>query len=227
VAEHAVGLMLCLNRNLHRAYNRVRDGDFRLTGLLGFEMHGKTAGIVGTGLIGASCCRILLGMGLRVLAYDTRPSDELRKAGVEYVALDRLLAESHVISLHVPLVPATRHLVDAKAIEAMRPGVMLINTSRGGLVDTAAVIDGLKSGKIGSLGLDVYEEEEALFFEDHTDAAIEDDTFARLLTFPNVLITGHQAFFTVEALDKIASTTIVNLSALEAGGEDDNEVRAE
>jgi D-lactate dehydrogenase len=227
VAEHAVGLMLCLNRNLHRAYNRVRDGDFRLTGLLGFEMHGKTAGIVGTGLIGASCCRILLGMGLRVLACDTRPSDELRKAGVEYVALDRLLAESHVISLHVPLVPATRHLVDAKAIEAMRPGVMLINTSRGGLVDTAAVIGGLKSGKIGSLGLDVYEEEEALFFEDHTDAAIEDDTFARLLTFPNVLITGHQAFFTVEALDKIASTTIVNLSALEAGGEVDNEVRAE
>ncbi|MEM6561036.1 MAG: NAD(P)-dependent oxidoreductase, partial [Planctomycetota bacterium] len=203
---------------------RVREGNFALDGLLGFEMHGKTAGVVGTGLIGAACCRILRGFGMRVLAHDPNPNDTL---DVEYVDLDTLLGQSDVVSLHAPLLPATRHMINADALATMKDGAMLINTSRGALIDTPAVIDALKTKKLGALGLDVYEEEDGLFFDDHSADILDDDTFARLLTFPNVLITGHQAFFTREALDQIARTTVANLDAFEAGGDCKNEVRAE
>jgi D-lactate dehydrogenase len=217
VAEHAVGLILSLNRKTHRAYNRVRENNFALTGLLGFDLYGRTVGVIGTGQIGASFARIMLGFGCRVLASDPYPDPACRQAGVEYVELARLLAESHIVALHCPLTPQTHHLIDAAAVSQMRDGVMIVNTSRGALVDTAAVIDGLKAGKIGYLGLDVYEEEADLFFEDLSDQVVNDDVFARLLTFPNVLITGHQAFFTVEALGNIAATTIGNLTAFERG----------
>jgi D-lactate dehydrogenase len=218
VAEHAVGLVLALNRRLHRAYNRVRENNFALTGLLGFDLHGRTVGVVGTGQIGAVFAGIMLGFGCRVLAYDPVPDEQCARRGVEYVDLPRLFAESEVLSLHCPLTPGTHHLLDAAAVEQVRDGVMLINTSRGALVDTAAVIDGLKRGKIGYLGLDVYEEEADLFFEDLSDQVVGDDVFARLLTFPNVLITGHQAFFTAEALADIAETTLASITAFETGG---------
>jgi D-lactate dehydrogenase len=218
VAEHATGLVLALNRRLHRAYNRVRENNFALTGLLGFDLHGKTVGVVGTGQIGAVFCRIMLGFGCRVLAYDPAPDEACAARGVEYVDLPRLFAESQILSLHCPLTPQTHHLVDAAALEQLRDGVMLINTSRGALVDTVAVIDGLKRGKIGFLGLDVYEEEADLFFEDLSDRVVGDDVFARLLTFPNVLITGHQAFFTAEALANIAAVTLDNVTAFARGG---------
>ncbi|MEM9884195.1 MAG: 2-hydroxyacid dehydrogenase [Planctomycetota bacterium] len=217
VAEHAVALMLGLNRKTHRAYHRVRESNFALEGLMGFEMHGQTAGVVGTGKIGAAAARILVGFGCRVLAYDKRENDELTALGVEYVALDTLLSESHVVTLHCPLLPATHHLINAETLATMREGAMLINTSRGGLVDTSAAIEALKTGRLGHLGLDVYEEEDALFFEDHSDDILRDDEFARLLTFPNVLVTGHQAFFTAEALTQIAAVTLDNLTRLEAG----------
>jgi D-lactate dehydrogenase len=217
VAEHAVGLVLALNRKLHRAYNRVRENNFALTGLLGFDLHGRTVGVVGTGQIGAVFADIMLGFGCRVLAYDPAPDPACAARGVEYVHLPHLLQQAEVLSLHCPLTPATHHLVDAAAVEQLRDGVMIINTSRGALVDTAAVIDGLKSGKIGFLGLDVYEEEADLFFEDLSDRVVGDDVFARLLTFPNVLITGHQAFFTAEALTSIAATTLENISNFAQG----------
>ncbi len=224
VAEHAVALMLGLNRRLFKAYNRVREGNFALDGLMGFQMHGKTAGVAGTGKIGEACCRILLGFGMKVLAFDRQPNDELRVAGVEYVDLDRLFAESDVLSLHLPLVSDTHHLINGQSISKLKKGVMLVNTSRGGLIDTNAVINGLKSGAVGSLALDVYEEEDGLFFEDRSGDVMGDDTFARLLTFPNVLITGHQAFFTEEAMANIARTTIDNLTAFADSGQSDNEV---
>jgi D-lactate dehydrogenase len=218
VAEHAVGLVLALDRKLHRAYNRVRENNFALTGLLGFDLRGRTVGVVGTGQIGAVFARIMLGFGCRVLAYDPFPDPSCEAGGVEYVDLPSLLAQAHVVSLHCPLTPQTHHLLDAAAVAQMRDGVMLINTSRGALVDTAAVIDGLKRGRIGFLGLDVYEEEADLFFEDLSDRVVGDDVFARLLTFPNVLITGHQAFFTAEALTAIARTTLDNVTGFEQGG---------
>lgn len=217
VAEHAVGLILALNRKLHRAFNRVREGNFALDGLLGFDLYGRTVGIVGTGRIGKSFARIMVGFGCRLLASDPAPDPECRAVGAEYVDLDELLAGSDIVALHCPLNPNTHHLIDERALARMRPGVMLINTSRGGLIDTHAVIQGLKSGRIGYLGLDVYEEEADLFFEDLSGTVIRDDVFARLLTFPNVLITGHQGFFTAEALKRIAATTLANLSAFEAG----------
>lgn len=217
VAEHAAGLILTLNRHLHRAYARVREGNFSLEGLLGFDLHGKTAGVVGTGKIGLVFSRIMAGFGCRIVAHDPYPSEELRAIGGEYLPLDELLAVSDIVALHLPLTPETYHLIDAAAIERMKRGVMLINTSRGALVDTRAVIDGLKSGRIGALGLDVYEEEADLFFEDLSGTVIQDDVFARLLTFPNVLITGHQGFFTREALDSIAQTTLANATAFERG----------
>jgi D-lactate dehydrogenase len=217
VAEHAAGLILTLNRRLHRAYARVREGNFSLNGLLGFDLHGKTVGVVGTGNIGKIFCRIMIGFGCRVVAYDPYPSEQVRDLGAEYVELDELLKTSDVIALHLPLTPETRHLIDAAAVDRMKNGVMLINTSRGGLVDTRAVIEGLKRGRIGGLGLDVYEEEEGLFFEDLSGTVIQDDVFARLLTFPNVLITGHQGFFTREALANIAETTLANATAFETG----------
>ncbi|MFG0331188.1 MAG: 2-hydroxyacid dehydrogenase [Phycisphaerales bacterium] len=226
VAEHTVALMLTLNRRIHRAHARVREGNFSLEGLVGFDLHGRTVGIVGAGKIGRLVARIMLGFGCRVLAYDLAPDPELRDAGVEFVPLDALWSGSDIITLHCPLTPDTHHLVDAPALGRMKPGVMLINTSRGGVIDTRAVIDGLKSGQIGYLGIDVYEEEGDVFFRDLSDRVIQDDALARLLTFPNVLVTGHQGFFTTEALTSIAETTLENLTKLESGAPCANELKA-
>jgi D-lactate dehydrogenase len=217
VAEHTVGLILTLNRKIHRAFNRVREGNFELNGLLGFDLHGRTVGVVGTGKIGACVARILSGFGCRILAHDVAPNPECVSLGATYVPLPELLAESDIVTLHCPLTPQTHHLIGPANLALMKDGAMLINTSRGGLVDTPAVIDALKSGKLGYLGLDVYEEEAALFFEDLSQKLIQDDVFSRLLTFPNVVITGHQAFFTREALQGIAETTVANLTAFETG----------
>ena len=224
VAEHTVALILTLNRKIHRAHARVREGNFVLDGLLGFDMHGRTAGIVGTGRIGTVVARILLGFGCRVVAYDVHPSDECAALGVSYVTLDEVWAESDIVTLHSPLTPETRHLIDEQAIARMKRGVMIINTGRGALVDTAALIAGLKSGHIGYLGLDVYEEEEQLFFRDLSSEVLQDDVFARLLTFPNVVVTAHQAFFTREALRGISETTLGNISAFEQGRRSGNEL---
>lgn len=225
VAEHAVALTLALDRKIHRAYNRVREGNFSLEGLLGFDLHGRTVGIVGTGKIGGAFARIMAGFGCRLLAADPFPRREVEALGVRYVALEELFAESDVIALHTPLTPETHHVIDAAALDRMKQGVMLINTGRGALVDTPAVIDALKCGRIGALGLDVYEEEADLFFEDHSGDVITDDVFARLLTFPNVLVTAHQGFFTEEALHAIAETTLANVSAFERGEEPEGVVR--
>jgi D-lactate dehydrogenase len=216
VAEHALALILALNRKLHRAYNRVREGNFSLDGLLGFDLHGKTIGIIGTGKIGAVFAGIMAGFGCRLLAYDPFPNKQLEPV-LSYVPLENLLNEADIISLHCPLTPETYHIINRTSVGQMKPGVMLINTSRGALVDTPAVIEGLKDGKIGYLGLDVYEEEGDLFFEDLSNRVIRDDVFSRLLTFPNVLITGHQGFFTREAIVNIAETTIANITAFEKG----------
>jgi D-lactate dehydrogenase len=227
VAEHTLALMLALNRRIHRAYNRVREGNFALEGLLGFDLAGKTAGVVGTGKIGELVARILTGFGCRVLAYDVAENPAVVALGGTYVPFTELVAASDLITLHCPLTPQTHHLIDAGAIALMKPGTMLVNTSRGAVVDTAAVIDGLKSGQIGSVALDVYEEEGDFFFEDLSNRFISDDLFARLLTFPNVLITGHQAFFTREALAGIAETTIGNLTAFETTGRALHEISVE
>ncbi len=226
VAEHTVGLILSLNRRLHKAFARVRDGNFSLDGLLGFDLADRTAGVVGTGQIGQRVVRILRGFDCQVLAYDVVRNAECEAAGARYVALDELLARSDIVTLHCPLVSETHHLINGESLRRMKPGVMLINTSRGALVDTASVIRALKQGKIGYLGLDVYEEEAELFFEDHSAHVIQDDVFTRLLTFPNVLITAHQAFFTREALERIAETTLGNVTAFERGEKLVNEVRA-
>jgi D-lactate dehydrogenase len=226
VAEHTVGLMLALNRKLHKAYNRVREGNFSLDGLLGFDMHGRTVGVVGTGQIGLCTARILHGLGCKLLAHDIRENPEVKALGARYVSLDELLGASDVVTLHCPLVKETYHLIDAPRLLKMRPGAMLINTGRGALIDTAAIIHALKSGRLGSLGLDVYEEEGDLFFRDLSSKPILDDVFSRLLTFPNVLITGHQAFFTREALEAIARTTLAGLDEFERGAKLTNEVAA-
>ncbi len=217
VAEHALALVLSLNRKVHRAYARVREGNFALDGLLGFDLCGKTVGVIGTGNIGRIFARIMRGLACNVIATDPYTDEELAKEGVIYVELDELLRTSDVISLHCPLVPGTHHLLDANAFARMKPGVMVINTSRGALVDASAAIGALKAGHIGALGLDVYEEEEDLFFEDLSLQVLQDDVFARLLTFPNVLITGHQGFFTREALTAIAETTLANITGFETG----------
>ena len=217
VAEHAVALMLSLNRRIHRAYPRVREGNFSLEGLMGFDMHGKTAGVIGTGKIGAALVRILLGFGCHVLASDPQPDASLAQAGVRYVSPDELFATSDIISLNCPLTPQTRHLVNARTLALMKPDAMLINTGRGALIDTKALIAALKQRTIGYVGLDVYEEEAGLFFHDMSDEIIQDDVFVRLMTFPNVLVTGHQGFLTREAITAIAETTIANLSAYEDG----------
>lgn len=214
VAEHALALVLTLNRKTHRAFNRVREGNFALDGLLGFDLHGKTVGVIGTGKIGLVFARLMAGFGCRVLAFDPRPADD---APVSYVPLAELYGASDIVSLHCPLTPETHHLIGDDAVAQFKPGVMLINTSRGGLIDTRAVIGGLKTGRIGLLGLDVYEEEADLFFENLSERVIQDDVFTRLLTFPNVLITGHQGFFTAEALQHIADTTLHNVTAFESG----------
>ena len=217
VAEHAVALMLTLNRKIHRAYNRVREGNFALNGLLGFDMHGKTAGIIGTGRIGAVLAKILVGFGCTVLAEDVYVNPTCVELGVRYVDRDTLFKQSDIISLHCPLTPETRHFINHQSIALMKHGVMLINTGRGALVETPAVIAGLKSGRIGALAMDVYEQEEGVFFEDHSNEIIQDDLLERLLTFPNVLITSHQGYFTREALAAIAETTLNNLSQVEHG----------
>lgn len=218
VAEHAACLVLALNRKVHRAYQRVRDGNFSLTGLVGFDLHGKTVGVIGTGRIGAVFCRILRGFGCRVLAFDPRPDGALtRELGVQYLPLDAVFRESDIVSLHVPLTPETRHLVDDRALATMKKGVMIVNTGRGALIDTAALIAALKRGHVGYAGLDVYEEEEGIFFNDLSDRVLQDDHLARLLTFPNVLVTSHQAFLTTEALENIAETTLENVTAFEKG----------
>ena len=224
VAEHTVALMLALNRKLHRAYNRVREGNFALEGLLGFDLNGRTAGIIGTGKIGGVVARILHGFGCTIVAYDPYQDEECRALGVRFVALDELLRTSDIITLHCPLTPQNHHLISAAAVAKMKPGAMLINTSRGGLLDTRAIIDALKSGKLGHVGLDVYEEEAEMFFEDRSGTIRRDDIFTRLLTFPNVIITGHQAFFTREALEKIAATTMDNITEFEATGAAENAV---
>lgn len=216
VAEHAVALILSLNRRVHRAYNRVRDGNFALDGLLGFNLYEKTVGVVGTGKIGRVFAQIMHGFGCRILAVDPNPHPEVEEFGT-YVPIDTLLRESDIVALHLPLTPETHHLIDAEAVGKMKKGVMLVNTSRGALIDTQAVIGGLKNGTIGYLAIDVYEEEEELFFEDLSGQIITDDVFMRLLTFPNVLVTGHQAFFTQEALTNIADTTVQNLTGFETG----------
>jgi D-lactate dehydrogenase len=214
VAEHAVTLLLALNRKIHRAYNRVREGNFSLDGLVGVDLHGKTVGVVGTGRIGAVMLRIMHGFGCRLLASDMAPNPALEtELGVAYVPLPELFASSDIVSLHVPLTPSTRHLIDARALAAMKRGVILINTGRGALVDTTALIAALKTGHIGGAGLDVYEEEEGVFFNDLSGEVLQDDVLARLLTFPNTLITSHQGFLTREALDNIADTTLANITA--------------
>ena len=217
VAEHAAALVLTLNRRTHRAYARVREANFALDGLMGFDLHGRTVGVVGTGKIGECFLRIMGGFGCSLLAHDPRPNPACEALGARYVTLDELFAQAEILSLHCPLTPQTHHLIDAAALERMRDGVMLVNTGRGALVDTRAVIHGLKSGRVGYLGLDVYEEEEALFFEDRSQAVIQDDVFMRLLTFPNVLVTAHQGFFTREAVRNIAETTLANVTAFESG----------
>ena len=211
VAEHTLALILTLNRQTHKAYNRVREGNFALNGLLGFTLNNKTVGVVGTGKIGCSVIRILNGFGCRVICYDPNKNQEARDLGAQYVDLDTLFAESTIVSLHCPLNENSYHMINSESLHKMQNGVMLINTSRGGLVDDKAIINALKSKKIGYLGLDVYERESELFFTDHSQDIIQDDNFQRLTTFPNVLITGHQGFFTAEALNEIAHVTVDNI----------------
>jgi len=218
VAEHTVALILTLNRKIHRAYNRVREGNFALEGLMGFDLYGRTVGVIGTGRIGACFVRIMAGFGCQVLACAPEINPEVTALGARYVALPDLLAQSDIVSLHCPLTPQTHHLIDARALATMRPGAMLINTSRGAVVDARAAVHALKQGQLGSLGLDVYEEEADLFFRDLSDTVLHDDVFARLLTFPNVIVTGHQAFFTEQALTNIADITIANLDHYQAEG---------
>ncbi|APB34813.1 D-lactate dehydrogenase [Gloeomargarita lithophora Alchichica-D10] len=226
VAEHAVGLILTLSRKYHRAFNRVREGNFSLDGLLGFDLQARTVGIIGTGKIGMVLAEILQGFGCRILGYDAYPNQhfgQFKKA--EYVTLDELYAQADIISIHCPLLPETHHLINGAALDKMKKDVILINVSRGALIDTEAMIEGLKSQKVGALGLDVYEEEEELFFQDLSLKIIQDDVFQRLLTFPNVLVTGHQAFFTQEALTDIATITISNISDFAAERPCPHEIR--
>ncbi|BBE51060.1 D-lactate dehydrogenase [Ferriphaselus amnicola] len=224
IAEHTLALILTLNRKTHRAYNRVRDGNFSLDGLLGFELRGRTIGIIGTGRIGLATAEILRGFGCRLLAHDPYPNPECLALGARYVTLDELYRESDLITLHCPLNQESFHLINAAAIGKMKRGVTIINTSRGAVIDTPAVIAALKSGRIGGLGLDVYEQEGDLFFQDLSCQVIQDDMFERLLSFPNVLITGHQGFFTAEALASIARTTLDNVRVFEQSGLCPNEV---
>ncbi len=225
VAEHALALMLTLNRKTHKAYGRVLDKNFTINGLLGFDMFGKTAGVIGTGKIGGIMASILHGLGMRVLAYDAYPNTTLAKqSGFEYCDLDTLYRESDVITLHCPLLPETEHIINAESIAKMKDGVMLINTSRGKLIDSKALIDGLKKRKIGYAGLDVYEEEADYFFEDYSAGVLEDDVLARLLTFNNVIVTSHQAFFTREAIQNIARTTLGNIKDFFDGKKLENEI---
>lgn len=220
VAEHTLALLLTLNRRIHRAYNRVRELNFSLSGLVGFDLHGKTVGIVGTGKIGRVTAELFRGFGVRLLGHDPFPDAAWATgAGLEYLPLERLLAESDIVSLHLPLTPQTRYLINETTLALMKPGAYLVNTSRGKLVETTALIVALKAGQLGGVALDVYEEEEGIFFEDHSSGPLQDDELSLLLTFPNVLITSHQAFLTREALGQIAATTLANLDRLAMGAE--------
>lgn len=218
VAEHAIAMLMTLNRKTHRAFNRVRELNFSLNGLTGFDLHGKTAGIVGTGRIGRIVAQILCGFGMKVIAYDPIPNSQWAlQQGVEYLDAESLARLSDVMSLHIPLTSETKHIIRRETLDLMKPGAILVNVSRGALIDTTALIEALKSGRLGGVALDVYEEEEGIFFEDLSGQVLQDDELARLLTFPNVLITAHQAFLTREALSDIARTTVANIEAL-AGG---------
>lgn len=225
VAEHALAMIMTLNRKIHKSFNRIREQNFSLNGLLGFDLYQKTAGVIGTGNIGEVFCRIMLALGCNVLAYDIHKNKGLEEAGVRYVDLNELFAESHIISLHCPLNEHTRYMINENTIAQMKKGVMLINTSRGALIDTKAVINALKSQQIGYLGIDVYEQEENLFFRNLSDEIIQDDVIARLMSFPNVLITSHQGFFTFEALSQIAEITLSNIKAFIANDTLVNEVK--
>ncbi len=227
VAEHAVALLLALSRKTHRAYNRVREGNFSLDGLLGFNLNGSVVGVIGTGKIGEATSQILHGFGCELLGYDLYPNPNCQALGMRYTSLDELFQASDIITLHCPLTPDTYHLINGQTISRMKRGVTIINTSRGALVDAQAVLVGLKSGQIGYLGMDVYEEEADLFFEDLSNQIIQDDVLARLLTLPNVLITGHQGFFTENALKNIAHTTLANIQEYEETGSCQNAVRVE
>lgn len=224
VAEHTVGMMMTLNRRIHRAWQRTREANFSLDGLIGFNMHGRTAGVIGTGKIGLATLRILKGFGMRLLAFDPYPNPQALEIGVEYVDINTLFREADVITLHCPMTPENYHLLNMAAFQQMKDGVMIINTSRGGLIDSKAAIEALKMQKIGALGMDVYENERDLFFEDKSNDVIQDDVFRRLSACHNVLFTGHQAFLTAEALTSIAETTLENLRQLEQGETCPNEL---
>lgn len=224
VAEHAVALILALNRKTHKAYNRVRDGNFSLDKLTGFDLHGKTVGVIGTGKIGQLFSDIMLGFGCKVLAFDIIADKELEKKGVEYLPLIKLLPQCDIVSLHCPLNDQTRHIINARTLSFMKPGAMLINTGRGALIDTQAVVESLKGRHLGYLGIDVYEQEEKLFFHNLSEEIIGDETIMLLMSFPNVLITAHQGFFTEEALSQIAQTTLYNITEFENNRELKNKV---
>lgn len=215
VAEHALALIMTLNRKTHKAYNRVREGNFSLENLTGFDLYHKTVGVIGTGKIGGIFAKIMLGLGCKVLAYDMFTDEHLTAAGVSYVSFEELLVQADIVSLHCPLTESTRHMINAEALAKMKKGVMLINTSRGALIDTQVVVEALKSKTVGYLGIDVYEQEENIFFNDLSEQILQDDTLARLMIFPNVLITSHQGFLTEEALTQIAITTLQNISDFE------------
>lgn len=225
VAEHTLAMILTLNRKTHRAFNRVRESNFSLSGLMGFDLHGKTVGVIGTGRIGAIFCQMMQGLGCKVIAYDPFPSEDLKKSGIEYKTLPGLYKVADIIALKCPLVPETYHLINDEAVSQMKKGVMLINTSRGGLIDTEALVKGLKSGIIGYLGIDVYEQEEDIFYKDLSDEIVKDDLIMRLITFPNVLITSHQAFFTDTAMRNISDTTLQNIAEFENNQSLSNEVK--
>ncbi|MBN1183014.1 MAG: 2-hydroxyacid dehydrogenase [Bacteroidales bacterium] len=226
VAEHAVALIMALNRKTHKAYNRVREGNFSLERLMGFDVHNKIIGVIGTGRIGLGFINIMMGFGCEILAFDHHPNEDLIKRGVKYVTLPELFNQSDIVSLHCPLTPETYHLINKNTLNQMKKGAMLINTSRGKLINSEDVIDALKSEQLGYLGIDVYSQEENLFFKDLSEQIIFDDTIMRLITFPNVLITSHQAFFTTDALTQIAQTTIQNISDFEMGIQSKNEINA-
>ena len=226
VAEHAVALILTLNRKTHKAYNRIRESNFSLERLTGFNLNGKVVGVIGTGKIGAAFCKIMQGFGCKVIAYDPYPNEELKHLGVEYSACDNVLNQSDIVSLHTPLTPESKHFINKKSIAQMKDGVMIINTSRGALINTKDAIKGLKKKKIGYLGIDVYEQEEGLFFNDLSENIIQDEDIMRLMSFPNVLITAHQAFFTREALEQIAKVTINNILDFKNDRKLENKVEA-
>jgi len=225
VAEHALALILTLNRKTHKAYNRVREGNFSLKNLIGFNSNNKTIGVIGTGKIGATFCKLLKGFGCKIIAYDIAENEELVAEGVEFFPLEEVFDQSDIISLHCPLNKHTKHIVNEDSIAKMKDGVMIVNTSRGTLIKTEDAIEGLKNRKIGYLGIDVYEQEENLFFEDLSEHIIQDDMILRLLSFPNVLITSHQAYFTKEAMDQITTITLENIKSFETDSELENEVK--